>query len=93
MSARRYYRRHIHMRTFWEEQAANELKAMLKRAGMSYAALADALNDQGMDTTAASLTKKLYRGAFTHSFFMQCAELARRHQAEVARRSGMTEAG
>ena len=75
------------MRTYWEEQAANELKALLKWAGMTYAQLAEALAAQGSDVTTMTLTKRLYRGAFTHSFFMQCADIARRHHEAEARRA------
>lgn len=74
------------VRTIWEERAAEELKALLRDAGMSYAQLAEALNTEGV--SAGSLTKKLYRGAFTHAFFLECREVVRRQSENGVVRPG-----
>jgi hypothetical protein len=70
------------MKSVWEEKAANELRTLLRAAGMSYAELAAALALDGVN--AASLTKRLYRGAFTHAFFLECKEAARQHRAQAS---------
>lgn len=66
------------MRDIWEEDASNELKARIKRAGLSYAELAQALSAAGEPVTVPALTKKLHRGAFSHAFFLRCAALCDR---------------
>lgn len=73
------------MKDAWERQAGLELRALMNRAGVSYAELADELESYGEQLTSASLTKKVYRGAFTLAFFLKCAaavqHLAHRHGA------------
>jgi Domain of unknown function (DUF6471) len=63
------------MRDIWEEKAANELKAQIKRAGMTYAHLAQQLSKVGIPMEAATLNQKLWRGTFSHSFYLQCVSL------------------
>ena len=60
------------MKTPWEQHAANELKAQIKRAGFAYADLAEKLSSQGMPITAHGLAKKLHRGTFSYAFFLRC---------------------
>jgi len=72
------------MRDPWEEEASNDLKALIKRAGVTYAELVAALSAEGVEMTAAGLTKKLHRGAFSHAFYLQCAHvLQRRSRSQV----------
>ena len=54
----------------WERRAARYLKAELKRAEVTYEALAGRLNDKGWSETKAGITNKLSRGAFTATFFL-----------------------
>ena len=54
----------------WERRASRYLKAELKRAEMTYEALATKLNDKGFSETKAGITNKLSRGAFTATFFL-----------------------
>ena len=54
----------------WERRAARYLKAELKRAEVTYEALATRLNDKGWAETKAGITNKLSRGAFTATFFL-----------------------
>jgi lambda repressor-like predicted transcriptional regulator len=53
--------------TEWEAKAANILKAELKRAGVSYAELADRIGDK-----EPNVRNKLSRGKFSASFFLSC---------------------
>lgn len=78
------------MRDPWEQQAANELKAQIKRAGLGYADLAEKLSAQDMPISAQGLTKKLARGAFSYAFFLRCVEIldAARQAARVPPRLG-----
>ena len=54
----------------WERRAARYLKAELKRAEITYEALANRLNEKGWTETKAGITNKLSRGAFTATFFL-----------------------
>lgn len=53
--------------TEWEAKAANLLKAELKRAGMTYAQLAELIGDK-----EANVRNKLSRGKFSAAFLLQC---------------------
>lgn len=55
--------------TEWETKAANLLKSELKRAGMTYAQLADRIGDK-----EANVRNKLSRGKFTAAYLLQCAQ-------------------
>jgi hypothetical protein len=87
------------MKDPWEQRAANELKAQIKRAGFAYADLAAKLSAQDMPMTAHGLAKKLHRGAFSYAFFLRCLDIlegarhASRLQVLVARtrRTGVRE--
>lgn len=54
-------------KTDWEAQAANLLKAELKRKGVTYSQLADMIGDK-----EANVRNKLSRGKFSAAFLMQC---------------------
>jgi hypothetical protein len=51
----------------WETKAANLLKAELKRAGVSYAELADRIGDK-----EPNVRNKLSRGKFSAAYLLQC---------------------
>ncbi len=59
-------------RTDWEQQAANLLKAELKRKGVTYAQLVEKLAAIGVDEKEANIKNKLSRGKFTAAFLLQC---------------------
>ena len=50
----------------WETKAANLLKAVLKRKGVTYAQLAERIGDK-----PANIANKLSRGKFTAAFLLQ----------------------
>lgn len=56
----------------WATKASRFLKAELKRAGITYAQLADRLNEHGMEETEGSVGAKLARGTFAVTFFLAC---------------------
>lgn len=72
----------ITCRDAWEQQAANELKAQIKRERLGYADLAERLSAEEVPIPAHGLAKKLHRGAFSYAFFLRCA-----HLLEAARQS------
>ena len=51
----------------WETKAANILKAELKRAGVSYADLAERIGDK-----EPNVRNKLSRGKFSAAYLFQC---------------------
>lgn len=53
----------------WESKAANILKAELKRAGVSYAQLAELIGDK-----EPNVRNKLSRGKFSAAYLIQCLE-------------------
>ena len=53
--------------TEWEAKAANLLKAELKRQGVTYAQLADMIDDKEVN-----IRNKLSRGKFSAAFLIQC---------------------
>lgn len=55
--------------TEWETRAANLLKAELKRAGMTYAQLAELIGDK-----EANVRNKLSRGKFSAAFLLHALE-------------------
>jgi len=54
----------------WATKASRLLKAELKRAGVTYAQLAEKLNAHGMEETEGSVGAKLARGTFAVTFFL-----------------------
>lgn len=55
------------------ERAARFLKAELKRAGVTYAELAERLKEHGLPSeTENSIKAKLKRGTFAATFFLAC---------------------
>ncbi|GAB4565838.1 MAG: hypothetical protein Tsb007_37560 [Rhizobacter sp.] len=59
----------------WEQQAANELKAQIKRAGLGCADLAERLSAQDTPISAHGLAKKLHRGDFRYTFYLRCVDI------------------
>lgn len=53
--------------TDWEMQAANILKAELKRKGVTYAQLAEMIGDKEVN-----IRNKLSRGKFSAAYFLCC---------------------
>ena len=57
----------------WADKVRRYLKAELKRAGLTYAELAQRLREHGIeDETEGSVTAKLARGTFSVTFFLAC---------------------
>jgi hypothetical protein len=55
----------------WAERASRHLKAELKRAGITYAGLANLLKKNGFkNETKAGISSKLAGGTFTAAFFL-----------------------
>lgn len=54
----------------WAERAARHLKAELKRADVTYEALAERLKLHGFEETKASIANKLARATMTAHFFL-----------------------
>lgn len=55
----------------WESVARNLLRGQLMTKGLSYAKLAEALADIGVEETEVSIKNKVARGRFTFMFFLQ----------------------
>lgn len=51
-------------------KVARFLKAEMKRAGITYAELAERLKEHGLQETEASITSKLARGTFAATFLL-----------------------
>jgi hypothetical protein len=58
----------------YEERAKNLLKAELKRRGYTYAKLAEALAEIGVNETERNLNNKISRGGFSAAFLLQCLD-------------------
>lgn len=58
----------------WNAKAANLLKSELKRHGMTYAQLVDALDRIGVEEKEVNIRNKLSRGTFTAAYLLQCLE-------------------
>lgn len=56
----------------WEKQAANLLKAELKRKGVTYAQLVEKLAAMGISEKEVNVANKLSRGKFSAAFMLQC---------------------
>ena len=57
----------------WDELAKNLLKAELKKRGINYEQLQEKLAVIGVNETVNNINRKINRGAFQFSFFLQCA--------------------
>ena len=62
------------MKTDWEQEAVNLLKAELARRGLTYEDLRVALLELGIEKTTRNLTKTISQGKFSFVFFLQCAK-------------------
>ena len=58
----------------WEEMVKNILRAEMMRRGVSYAGLAERLQEHGIEDNELNLRNKVSRGRFTAIFFMQCMQ-------------------
>lgn len=56
----------------WEALAKNTLRAAMMQRGVSYAALAERLEEIGVHDNEVNLRNKVARGRFTAVFLMQC---------------------
>ena len=56
----------------WAKKAARHLKAEMKRANVTYEALADRLKGHGFAETKASIANKLARATVPAAFFLAC---------------------
>ena len=56
----------------WAERAARHLKAEMKRASVTYEALADRMKAHGFEETKASIANKLARATVPAAFFLAC---------------------
>ena len=56
----------------WEGLAKNTLRAAMMQRGVSYAALAERLEEVGVQDNEVNLRNKVARGRFTAVFLMQC---------------------
>ena len=61
------------IKTF-EKRAKNILKSELKRRDITYAQLAEKLNEFGVNENERNLANKISRGSFTAAFFMMCMD-------------------
>ena len=64
--------------TEWETKAANILKAQLKLNGVSYAQLAELIEDK-----EPNVRNKLSRGKFSAAYFLQCLEAVGVDQVQI----------
>ncbi len=68
----------------WADKMRRYLKAELKRAGITYAELAQRLNAHGLEgETEASVNSKLVRGTFSAMFFLACLEVMELRQLNL----------
>ena len=58
----------------WNAKAANLLKSELKRHGLTYAGLVEALDRIGVAEKEVNVRNKLSRGTFTAAYLLQCLE-------------------
>jgi hypothetical protein len=54
----------------WAVRGSRFIKAELKRAGVTYAELAERLNRHGLEETEGSIGAKLARGTFSATFLL-----------------------
>ena len=66
------------------ERAKRFIKAELKRADVTYGALADRLKQMGLEESEASVANKLSRGTFPATFFVAVMKAIGREQVNLA---------
>lgn len=64
----------------WDKAASNDLKAVIARRGLTYGQVVDRLADVGVNMSAHAFNKKINRGGFSHSFFLQCLQILDQRQ-------------
>lgn len=73
------------MKSELDENLARFLKGELKRRGVSYRALALALQQVGMVETRETVANKISRGKFSASFFISCLRVAGCERVEISK--------
>jgi hypothetical protein len=58
----------------WARQVKGIMKGELKRRGVTYQQLSDALKATGIDESPENIANKISRGKFTAVFMVQCLE-------------------
>ena len=58
----------------YETRIGQILKGEIKRAGYTYAKLADKLNEMGIAEKEANVRNKIGRGKFSAAFLVQCLD-------------------
>ena len=58
----------------FEARIGRILKGEIKRAGYTYATLADKLNEMGIAEKEANVRNKIGRGKFSAAFLVQCLD-------------------
>jgi hypothetical protein len=59
----------------WAKQVKGIMKGELKRRGVTYQQLSDALKAAGVDESPENIANKISRGKFTAVFMVQCLEV------------------
>jgi hypothetical protein len=67
----------------WAERAARHLKAELKRADVTYEALAERLKEHGFEETKASVASKLSRATMSAHFFLASLAVIGRDEVKI----------
>jgi hypothetical protein len=67
----------------WAERTARHLKAELKRADVTYDALAERLRKHGFEETKASIANKLSRATMSAHFFLASLAAAGHHTVRL----------
>jgi hypothetical protein len=67
----------------WAERTARHLKAELKRADVTYDALAERLREHGFAETKASIANKLSRATMSAHFFLASLAAAGRNDIRI----------
>lgn len=57
----------------WEKIAKTVIKTELVKRGLSYEQLTEKLNSIGVTENSNAINRKINRGTFQFSFFLQCA--------------------
>jgi hypothetical protein len=68
----------------WADKARRFIKAELKRADVTYEALAERLRQHGLDETKHSVSAKIGRGTFPASFFFAAMKAIDRENVNIA---------
>ena len=67
----------------YQERAKNIIRGELKRRGMGYRQLVEALAQRGVHESEKNLANKISRGSFTAAFFLQCLDAIGARKVEL----------